>query len=183
MAGPGRYQTGPVKPTESEVTVPGLTSTPVPDQTPSSVAPSTVSEVSNHAVSFLTQATEISNTTKTVEVKALKPKSSNKLSIPGFDPSKYGMPSSRLNRSLAQDEARVKTDTEASPTSFQTSHPAANIADTSLPQKQDSASIDSALHPTQKSLEHASKSTSLCIILGQVKLTWFKAASVFQQTR
>jgi L-amino acid N-acyltransferase YncA len=165
VAVPGRNQTGTVKLTESEVTVPGLTSTPVPDQTPSSVAPSTVSEVSNHAMSSLTQATEISNTTKTVEVKALKPKSSNKLSIPGFDPSKYGMPSSRLNRSLAQDEQTLKTDTEASSTSFQTSPPAANIAATSLPQKQDSTSIDSAPHLTQKALEHTSKSTRLCIIL------------------
>lgn len=182
---PGRNQTESVKPTESEVTVPGLasTSTPVPHQTPSSVAPSTVSEVSNHAVSFLTQATEISNPAKIAEVNALKPKSSNKLSIPGFDPSKYGMPSSRLHRSLAQDDPRVKTGTGASLTSFQNSHPAANIGATLLPQTQDAASIDSAPHLTQKSLKLTSKSTPLCIILRSVTLTWFKAASVFQQMR
>jgi hypothetical protein len=157
----GRASHGYVKPLSSGVANPDLAPNPVHDQHPSSVDPSTVSEVSNHAVSLLTHTTETSNATKPIESKILKSKSSNKLIIPGFDPSKYGMPTASSNRSIAQDDASVKADTEANTTNLHSSYPATSIAITSLSQRQNSTSIDSTAHCLRKPLEHAGKSVPI----------------------
>lgn len=159
VAASGAVQHGLVKPLSSGVAETDLTSTPGPDQPTSSVASSTVSDISNHAAGPLTHPTELYEATKTVESKVLKPKSGNKLLPPGFDPYKYGMPPARANRSLAQDEASVKADIGANGPNLQAAYPAASTATTSLKQRQGSAPIGSAPHLNPKSLEHTGQSS------------------------
>ena len=79
-----------------------------PAQISAGVIPqSTRTETASVTGSSQTQPTEVSTTDQGIKAPALKPKSANKLLIPGFDASKYGKPSSRVTKDHVQDEVQV----------------------------------------------------------------------------
>ena len=70
---------------------------------------STLSEISNVAMSLHTQSNEPPTAFPRAELNFLKPKSTNRISIPGFDASKYGKPGSRPSQTHVKNETKVNT--------------------------------------------------------------------------
>lgn len=169
----------PRKTAPSEVASLETTVTPTRDQRSSSVTRSSVSETSYHAVSFQAQVKNTSHSVKNIETRVLAPKSTNRISIPGFDPSRYRKLSSspRIPQSLSQHEAQVNTGSEAGEITSRTVTPVVNLPPTSVPHEQGPASFIATSNTTKKSQEFVSKFTCLHNLATsklQVSLTVFK---------
>jgi L-amino acid N-acyltransferase YncA len=121
---------------------------------PESMTQSTPSESSNIAGSFQTQSSNVSTDARRTASKVLKPKSTNYISIPGFDPSKYGKPTFKTKRALASTEEEVNTGGVVyaqGPTS------SATVAGPppSLPSERETTPVAPQYQPSKKSEEKA----------------------------